>query len=88
MAHVPGGAMKDLTDSSSSIVKNILQMALPIAAGMFFQTLYFLIDLYFVAGLGDAAIAGVGAAGNVMFVVFALTVAAVFGKGDPFGFFW
>jgi len=49
--------MKDLTDSS--IAKNILQMALPIAAGMFFQTLYFLIDLYFVAGLGDAAIAGV-----------------------------
>jgi putative MATE family efflux protein len=63
--------MKDLT--ASSIVRNILQMALPIAAGMFFQTLYFLIDLYFVAGLGDAAIAGVGAAGNVMFVVFAAT---------------
>src|SRR5882757_155065 len=63
--------MKDLTDSS--IVKNILQMALPIAAGMFFQTLYFLIDLYFVAGLGDAALAGVGAAGNVMFLVFAAT---------------
>ncbi|HEX3395306.1 MAG TPA: MATE family efflux transporter [Steroidobacteraceae bacterium] len=63
--------MKDLTDSS--IVKNILQMALPIAAGMFFQTLYFLIDLYFVAGLGDAALAGVGAAGNVQFVVFAVT---------------
>jgi len=63
--------MKDLT--ASSIVKNILQMALPIAAGMFFQTLYFLIDLYFVAGLGDAAIAGVGAAGNVMFIVFAAT---------------
>jgi putative MATE family efflux protein len=63
--------MKDLTDSS--IAKNILQMAVPIAAGMFFQTLYFLIDLYFVAGLGDAAIAGVGAAGNVMFIVFALT---------------
>ena len=61
--------MKDLTDSS--IAKNILQMALPIAAGMFFQTLYFLIDLYFVAGLGDDALAGVGAAGNVMFIVFA-----------------
>ena len=29
--------MKDLTDGS--IAKNILQMALPIAAGMFFQTL-------------------------------------------------
>jgi putative MATE family efflux protein len=63
--------MKDLTDGS--IAKNILQMAVPIAAGMFFQTLYFLIDLYFVAGLGGAAIAGVGAAGNVMFIVFALT---------------
>jgi putative MATE family efflux protein len=63
--------MKDLTDGS--IAKNILQMAVPIAAGMFFQTLYFLIDLYFVAGLGDAAIAGVGAAGNIMFIVFALT---------------
>ena len=63
--------MKDLT--TGSIAKNILQMAVPIAAGMFFQTLYFLIDLYFVAGLGDAAIAGVGAAGNIMFIVFALT---------------
>src|SRR3984957_14517651 len=48
-------------------------MALPIAAGMLFQTLYFLIDLYFVAHLGDAAIAGVSAAGNIMFIVFALT---------------
>ena len=63
--------MKDLT--TSSIAKNIVQMALPIAAGMFFQTLYFLIDLYFVAGLGDTALAGVGAAGNVLFIVLALT---------------
>ena len=63
--------MKDLTDGP--IAKNILQMALPIAAGMFFQTLYFLIDLYFVSGLGNAAIAGVGTAGNIMFIVFALT---------------
>jgi putative MATE family efflux protein len=63
--------VKDLTDGP--IAANILQMALPIAAGMFFQTLYFLIDLYFVAGLGDAALAGVAAAGNVTFIVFALT---------------
>jgi putative MATE family efflux protein len=63
--------MKDLTESS--IVRNILQMALPIAAGMIFQTLYLLIDLYFVAGLGDAALAGVSATGNVMFIVFAVT---------------
>jgi len=63
--------MKDLT--TGPIARNILQMAVPLAAGMLLQTLYFLIDLYFVAGLGDAAIAGVGAAGNVMFIVFALT---------------
>jgi putative MATE family efflux protein len=63
--------MKDLTQGS--IARNIFQMALPITAGMFFQTLYILIDLYFVAGLGPAAIAGVGAAGNIMFIVFALT---------------
>ena len=69
--------MKDLT--AHSIGKHILQMALPIAAGMLFQTLYFLIDLYFVAHLGDAAIAGVSAAGNIMFIVFAL--AQVLGVG-------
>jgi putative MATE family efflux protein len=63
--------MKDLTDGS--IARNIVQMAVPIAAGMFFQTLYFLIDLYFVSSLGSAALAGVGAAGNVMFIVLALT---------------
>jgi putative MATE family efflux protein len=43
------------------------------AAGMIFQTLYFLVDLYFVAGLGDAAVAGVGAAGTLMFIIMALT---------------
>jgi putative MATE family efflux protein len=63
--------MKDLTQGP--IGGQIVKMALPIAAGMFFQTLYFLIDLYFVAHLGDAAIAGVGAAGNITFIVLALT---------------
>jgi Na+-driven multidrug efflux pump len=66
-----GCNMKDLTQKS--IGGHILQMAIPITAGMFFQTLYFLIDLYFVARLGDASLAGVGAAGNVSFLVFALT---------------
>lgn len=63
--------MKDLTQGS--IAKNIVAMAAPIAFGMIFQTLYYLVDLYFVAGLGDAAIAGVSAAGNVMFIVIGLT---------------
>jgi hypothetical protein len=48
-------------------------MAMPIAVGMLVQTLYFLIDLYFVSRLGDTAIAGVSLAGNVMFLVFALS---------------
>jgi putative MATE family efflux protein len=63
--------MKDLTQGP--IVPNILAMAAPMAAGMIFQTLYFLVDLYFVAELGDAAVAGVGAAGTLMFVIMALT---------------
>jgi putative MATE family efflux protein len=63
--------MKDLTQDS--IVRNILTMAAPVAIGMLFQTLYLLVDLYFVASLGDAAIAGVGAAGTLMFVVLSLT---------------
>ena len=48
-------------------------MAVPIAMGMLLQTLYYVVDLYFVAQLGEAALAGVSAAGNVMFIVFALT---------------
>ena len=63
--------MKDLTQGP--IVRHILQMAAPIAFGMIFQTMYYLVDLYFVAGLGDTAIAGVSAAGNAAFLVLALT---------------
>jgi len=63
--------MKDLTQGS--ITRNILEMAGPIAAGMIFQTLYLLVDLYFVASLGDASVAGVGAGGTIMFIVMALT---------------
>ena len=63
--------MRDLTQGP--IPGHLVAMAAPIAAGMLAQTLYFLIDLYFVAQLGDAALAGVGAAGTAMFVVMALT---------------
>jgi putative MATE family efflux protein len=63
--------MRDLTQGP--IPGHLVAMATPIAAGMLAQTLYFLIDLYFVAQLGDAALAGVGAAGIAMFVVMALT---------------
>src|SRR2546421_13060407 len=63
--------MKDLTQGS--ITRALVAMALPIAIGMLFQTLYLLVDLYFVAGLGDAAIAGVSSAGTAGFVILALT---------------
>ena len=41
--------------------------------GMLVQTLYYLVDLYFVGGLGEIALAGVSAGGNVMFLIIALT---------------
>lgn len=63
--------MHDLT--KGPISGHVARLAAPIAAGMVFQTLYYLVDLYFVARLGGTAIAGVSAAGNVQFVVIALT---------------
>jgi putative MATE family efflux protein len=63
--------MKDLTQGS--ITRHIVQMAAVMVIGMVGQTLYYLVDLYFVAGLGPQAIAGVGAAGNIAFVVLGLT---------------
>ena len=51
-----GIEMKDLTQGS--IVSHIVTMAPPIVAGMITIMICQLVDLYFVAGLGDAAIAG------------------------------
>ncbi|WP_223788281.1 MATE family efflux transporter [Marinicella meishanensis] len=63
--------MKDLTQGS--IPRHILVMAIPIGISMLIQTLYYLVDLYFVGHLGPASLAGVSAAGNVSFLVIALT---------------
>jgi putative MATE family efflux protein len=63
--------MKDLTQGS--VLSHVLTMAVPIFAGLVLVLLCGLIDLYFVAGLGEAAIAGVGAAGNAGFLINALT---------------
>ena len=62
--------MKDLTQGSMTPL--IIGMAAPMAAGMIFQTLYLLVDLYFVAALGDDAVAGVGAGGTLMFMIIGL----------------
>lgn len=64
-------SMKDLTQGP--IGRHIVQMAVPMAIGMLIQTLYFLVDLYFVARLGDAAIAGVSLGGTVMYIILGLT---------------
>ena len=64
--------MRDLT--TGSVGGHLVRMALPIMAGMVFQTAYYLVDLYFVAHIGPAAIAGVSAAGNVVMLVLALTM--------------
>ncbi len=42
-----------------------------IGLSLIFQTLYFVVDLYFVSRLGNAAIAGVSASGNVFFLALA-----------------
>jgi putative MATE family efflux protein len=63
--------MKDMTKGPVS--GHILQLSAFIALTTFFQTLYFLADLYFVGRLGTSAIAGVAVAGNISFIVLALT---------------
>ena len=63
--------MKDLTQGP--IPKHVVALSIPMAIGMLVQALYYFVDLYFVSRLGDVAIAGVSSAGNVFFVVLALT---------------
>jgi putative MATE family efflux protein len=65
--------MKDLT--SGPVGRRVLQLAAFIALTMLFQSLYFVADLYFVARLGNEAVAGVGLAGSVSFIVLGITQA-------------
>ena len=59
----------DLTQGSIS--KQLISISAFIGLGLLFQTLYFLIDLYFVGAVGPDALAGVGLAGVVFFLVMA-----------------
>ena len=63
--------MTDLTQGS--LRRHVWTMALPMMIGMFVQSLYLFVDLYFVADLGAEAIAAVSAAGNLMLLIMALT---------------
>ena len=62
--------MKDLT--TGSVTRQLLEMAAPISASVIAQILYYLVDLYFVARLGSAAVSGVTAAGAVILIAMAL----------------
>ena len=64
-------SMQDLT--TGSLTRHLLKTMSFMLVGMIFQTLYVLIDLYWVSHLGTTAIAAVGLSGNLMFVVLGLT---------------
>ena len=63
--------MQDLT--TGPVTRHLLKTTGFMLVTMVFQTLYFLIDLYWVGRLGTEAVAAVGIAGNLSFVVLALT---------------
>jgi putative MATE family efflux protein len=82
--------VRDLTEGP--IAGHLLGMAAFIGISLIFQTMYFIVDLYFVSRLGSAAIAGVSASGNIFFLALAAsqlisigvmsTVAQAVGKRD------
>jgi putative MATE family efflux protein len=85
--------MQDLT--TGSLTAHLLKTTSYMLVSMVFQTLYVLIDLYWVGSLGTEAVAAVAVAGNLMFVVLAASqmlgvgtttvVAHATGRRDPAG---
>jgi len=63
--------MQDLTTGSLS--RHLLKTSSFMLIAMVFQTLYVLIDLYWVGRLGTNAVAAVAVSGNLMFLVLAAT---------------
>src|SRR4051812_22133736 len=63
--------MQDLT--TGSVSRHLLKTTSFMLVMMVFQTLHFLVDLYWVGRLGTTAVAAVGIAGNLSFVVLAVT---------------
>ena len=63
--------MQDLT--SGSLTRHLLKTTSFMLVSMIFQTLYILVDLFWVGRLGTDAIAAVGLAGNLSFIVIAIT---------------
>lgn len=65
--------MRDLT--KGPVAGHVVHLSAFIALTTFFQTLYLVVDLYFVGQLGKEAVAGVALSGNIMMIVLALTQA-------------
>ena len=63
--------MQDLT--TGSITRHLLKTTSFMLVTMLFQTLYVLIDLYWVGRLGKEAVAAVAISGNLTFIVLAVT---------------
>ncbi len=63
--------MQDLT--TGSISRHVLRTTSFMLVTMVFQTLYFLVDLYWIGRLGREAVAAVSIAGNLTFIVLALS---------------
>ncbi|TAK16374.1 MAG: MATE family efflux transporter [Acidobacteria bacterium] len=63
--------MQDLT--KGPITGHLLKTTSFMLVTMLFQTLYFLVDLYWVGHIGTDAVAAVALAGNITFVVLAMT---------------
>ena len=78
--------MQDLT--SGNLNRHLLKTASFMLVTMVFQTLYFLIDLYWVGRLGTDAVAAVGIAGNLTFINLALTPEATFNLWTTFSLPW
>lgn len=63
--------MQDLT--TGSLTSHLLKTTSFMLVSMIFQTLYILVDLFWVGRLGTDAVAAVGLAGNLSFIVLAIT---------------
>jgi putative MATE family efflux protein len=63
--------MNDLT--TGSLTRHLMQTTSYMLVTMIFQTLYVLVDLYWVGRLGTEAVAAVGISGNLLFIVLAAT---------------
>lgn len=63
--------MQDLT--TGAVSRHLVKTASFMLVTMVFQTLYFLVDLYWVGHLGKEAVAAVGVAGNLQFIVLAIS---------------